>query len=656
MLTFFLKIFVPGPFPDGLTYSHHAPLTPGLRVRVGLGRREVIGITEEIVEAPDCPERLESIKPILAVLDADPLISPAIWALARFTADYYHAPLGDVLAGALPNALRKGRPLPKPTAETGHQQPRGYALHPEQIQAIAACERNHHTFAVHLLQGVTGSGKTQVFSELIQREITRGRQVLLLVPEIGLTGQMVERIQAQLSGQFVVSHSNLADGARARAFASAGAGVADLLIGTRSALWTPMPRLGLILVDEEHDGAYKNQEGTRYSARDLAVVRASQAGIPVVLSSATPSLESWQAAAQGRYLRIELRARPSSVHPSQVELIDARHDHPEHGLTHRARRAIGEALAAGHQSMIFLNRRGYAPVLLCRQCGYSPSCRHCDARPTLHRHPDVLWCHHCDHRSRPPAVCPECTGLEFLPIGQGTARLQETLEASFPDHPVIRVDRDTTTGRRAFEKLLAPVLAGEPCVLVGTQLLAKGHDFPNLSTVIVVDGDQGLLSADFRAVEHFAQQLTQVSGRAGRHQIQGQILIQTHQPDSPWLQRILNQDYDQLAAALCAERTAYQWPPETRLALITARAPVLTDALTALGAVAHALRQLNSPLQILGPAPAPMERRNTHYFGQLLIRGPRALVHWALQQTGPWAYRRAGRVMFQLDVDPWDLW
>lgn len=649
----FLKVFVPGPFPEPLTYHSDAPVAQGARVRVPLGSREVIGlagtaIADHLIE--------DATKAVIEILDPVPLISVEIFALVDFASAYYHTPPGDLLLSALPSALRKGKAYPKPRIESGRGETPAYPLHAEQIAAITAIDAAAEQFHCFLLQGVTGSGKTQVFSELIAKTVARGQQVLLLVPEIGLTGQMVTRIQQQLTGDLVVSHSNLADGARARAFAAASEGIADVLIGTRSALFTPMPRLGLILIDEEHDSAYKNQEGALFSARDLAIVRAQHASIPIVLSSATPSIETWSAANQGRYTRLRLNTRPGAQQHTRLELIDARRDRPKDGLTQAARLAITRTLDHGQQALIFLNRRGYAPVLMCTECGWTPECRHCDAKPTLHRQPDLLWCHHCDHRSRPPAICPACSGLQLMAIGQGTERLSEAVEALFPGIAVIRIDRDTTARRKAFETLLQPVIAGDPCILVGTQMLAKGHDFKNLSTVVVADGDQGLLGADFRAVEHFAQLLTQVAGRAGRHHTDGRVLIQTHRPDSSWFPLILSQDYDRLASAIDEERKLFDWPPHQHLALVTARGPESNQVFEALGTIAQQFRALGSPLKILGPAPAPMERRNRQYHAQLLIQGSRSLLHWALDETGPWGYRRQGKVMFQLDVDPWDLW
>jgi len=653
MPNFFIKVFVPGPFFEPLIYTSETPIKAGVRVRVALGSREIIGISDGETEKP---KTLKKIKSILSIIDEHSIISREQKTLVQFASDYYKAPLGDFLLSSLPAPIRKGRPMPVAKTESGLARPCAHQITNEQSKAIQSIDEVYESFQCFLLQGVTGSGKTQIFSELIQRTLARKQQVLLLVPEIGLTGQMVERIREQLDGQLAVSHSGLADGARARAFVAASDGVADVLIGTRSTLFTPMPRLGLILIDEEHDGAYKNQEGCRYSARDLAVVRGQQHGIPVVLSSATPSLETWHRAELGKYKRLRLSARPSQRPAPLIRLIDSRHDKPRNGLTDASRRAIRQTIDCKQQVLVFLNRRGYSPVLMCTDCGWIPGCRHCDARPTLHRQPDSLWCHHCDHRTKKPTVCPKCSGSNLLAIGQGTERLEEALSESFSDIPIIRVDRDTTSRKRSFQRLLEPVINGDPCIIVGTQMLAKGHDFKKLATVIVADADQGLASADFRSVEHFIQLLTQVAGRAGRHQDRGQVLIQTYQPDSDWITRILTQDYDQIATAMIAERALFNWPPSSHLALITARATALTPVFNALDEIAQQIQALNSPVKILGPAPAPMERRNRQYHGQLLILGKRPVVQWVLKATGPWAYKKDGKVLIQLDVDPWDLW
>jgi primosomal protein N' (replication factor Y) (superfamily II helicase) len=651
MTGFFIQVFVPGPFSGPLTYTSPSTIEAGCRVQVALGHREVIGIVAGPGQASD---HHDPAKPITACLDEMPILDMPIMALTEFAARYYFAAPGDLLLGALPKPLRAGKPRPKPLTIEGQGLTSGVHRTDAQHLACQAITDALGSFQPFLLQGVTGSGKTQVFIDLMHAVIGRQQQILLLIPEIGLTGRIAERIGEQLSGHYQIMHSGRTPVERARAFMAARDGLCDVLIGTRSCLLTPLPRLGLILIDEEHDSSYKNLDGPRYSARDLAVMRAKQASCPVILASATPALETWERANQGHYQRLRLPARASGIDPPQLSLIDARTDRPVDGLTQAARHAIERTLARDEQALVFLNRRGYAPVLYCADCGWSPMCKHCDSKPAVHHHPHTLWCHHCDARQAIPRQCPSCGHPELLRLGEGTERLADRLTQLFPSTPVIRVDRDSTVRKRAFETLLEPVIAGTPCILVGTQMLAKGHDFDRLTTVIVADADQGLLGTDFRSIEHFSQLLTQVSGRAGRRDIQGNVLIQTHRPDSPWFPLILSQDYDALADAMLAERQHMGWPPATHLAVIRARGSDAESTLQALAPIARKLRL--EGVNVLGPAPAPMERRNRQFHGQCVVVGERNQLHRALQATGPWLYRRTGKVLIQLDVDPWDLW
>lgn len=653
MPNYFIKIFVAGPFLSPLTYRADTEIQAGIRVRVPLGSREVIGLTE----GPDTHNKLpDRCKPVMEVLDDSPILTKDDFSLLAFAANYYHSPVGSVVMSSLPTSIRRGKKIPKGKITLGLNEPHAYELTKQQVQVINRVRAIHYKFSCFLLQGVTGSGKTRIFIELIRSTIQKKKQVLLLIPEIGLSGQMEARIRETLNGTLTTYHSGLADGARASAFVAASSGQAQVLIGTRSSLFTPMPNLGLILVDEEHDGAYKNQNGMRYSARDLAIVRAKYLEIPVVLSSATPSMESWLAAESKRYVKLELTERPNRKPHPKLIVIDTRREKPDSGLTHTVRLAIQQTIERGEQALIFLNRRGYAPVNMCTNCGFLPKCPHCDATPTLHRQPEILWCHHCDTKRYPAKCCPSCGSENMLPIGNGTERLEEYLISHFPNVPIIRVDRDTTTRRYSFKRLLEPVVAGDPCILLGTQMLAKGHDFKNLTTVVVSDADQGLLGADFRSIEHFSQLMTQVSGRAGRRNRLGQVFIQTHRPESPWLEQIIDHNYDALATQILAERNQFGWPPYTHLALITGRALQSDKVFLALNDIRQHFEQLKSPLRLMGPAPAPMERRNRWYHGQLLVAGTRSLIQWALKETGPWAYKKQGKVIFQLDVDPWDLW
>ncbi|WP_158880509.1 primosomal protein N' [Rhodanobacter sp. L36] len=531
-------------------------------------------------------------------------------------------------------------------------------LSDEQRNAVAAVAESLGAFQPYLLDGVTGSGKTEVYLALIEQVLARGRQALLLVPEIGLAPQTVRRLRDRLGVGVEVLHSNLSEGDRTRAWLRARSGDARVILGTRSAIFTPLPQAGLIIVDEEHDGAYKQQDGFRYHARDLAIVRARALNIPVLLGSGTPSLESLANAESGRYRTLHLRARPGAIRPPQVEIIDMRAQRLDHGMSPALLEAVADTIARGEQAMVFRNRRGYAPVLLCHNCGWHADCPRCDRPLTLHAGRRQLICHHCDYRQRPPTTCPTCGANDLKPQGQGTERLEEALVAQFPQVPVLRVDRETTRRRDSFETLLATLQDHQPTVLVGTQMLAKGHDLPNLTLVAIVGVDEGLHSVDFRAGERLAQLVVQVAGRAGRARKPGRVLLQTHQPEHPLLRGLLARGYAAAARELLAERHQSQLPPYSHQVLLRAEAPLrehvdgfLTDA--------HAALPNLTSLQIAGPMPAPMPLRAGRHRGQLLLEADsRATLHGMLRtwQLALTALPSARRVRWSLDVDPIDLY
>lgn len=431
-----------------------------------------------------------------------------------------------------------------------------------------------------------------------------------------------------------------------------------MILGTRSAVFTPLPQAGLIIVDEEHDGAYKQQEGFRYHARDLALVRARALGVPVLLGSGTPSLESLANVEAGRYRSLHLRARPGAVRPPQVQIIDMRAQRLEHGMSPALLAAVAETVARGEQALVFRNRRGYAPVLLCHACGWHAGCPRCERPLTLHAARRQLICHHCDYRQRVPAACPACGAGDLKPQGQGTERLEEALATQFPQVPVLRVDRETTRRRDAFEQLLASLQDERPAILVGTQMLAKGHDLPNLTLVAIVGVDEGLHSIDFRAGERLAQLVVQVAGRAGRARKPGRVLLQTHQPEHPLLRSLLAQGYAAAARELLAERRLIQLPPYSHQVLLRAEAPQ-REQVEAFLAAAHAALPINDQLQVAGPMPAPMPLRAGRHRGQLLLEAAsRQLLHAMLR---PWqlaltALPPARKVRWSLDVDPIDLY
>lgn len=733
-----LRVALPVPLPRLFDYA--APAGPaagpgdvGRRVRVPFGPRELVGVVAEVGPADDATQALRT---ALDWLDHGPLLHGELATSLRWLARYTHAPLGEVLATALPAALRRGEPLPDthawawqlteagrtalpglkaggrphrlatllaPQARdedaldlalAGWRTPartlaaRGFAerfavpasqlapapqsgppLHAEQqqaVDAVAACSG----FAALLLDGVTGSGKTEVYLQAIADCLGRGRQALVLVPEIGLTPQTLARFRARLGVPVHALHSGLGDGERARVWTAAARGESRVIVGTRSSVFVPLPDAGLIVVDEEHDGSYKQQDGIRYHARDFALVRAKALDVPVLLGSATPSLESLQNAVSGRYAHLRLTRRAGAAKPPAVRVLDVRKRPLEAGLSPESLSTISAALAAGGQVLVFKNRRGYAPVLLCHDCGWSAHCPRCSTPEhphpmTVHAGGRRLQCHHCGHRASAPPACPDCASLGLQPQGVGTERIEELLAARFADVPVLRIDRGSTRRRDALEGLLG-TLGDAPGILIGTQMLAKGHDLPNLTLVCVVGIDEGLFSADFRAGEKLAQLLIQVAGRAGRADRPGTVLLQTHHPEHPLLLTLISGGYHAFAATELAQREAAGFPPFAPLALLRAESQQAQPPMAFLQAARrvlapHAGRDAQGMPTLLldGPVVAPMPRRAGVYRAQLLIAcDQRPRLHAILDAALPdiYALPEARRARWSLDVDPVDLY
>ena len=528
----------------------------------------------------------------------------------------------------------------------------------EQSAAIAQVAGQLGSFAPMLLEGITGSGKTEVYLTLIEQTIARGEQALVLVPEIGLTPQALRRFRERLPGRIEVLHSGLSDGERTRAWLAAARGEADVVLGTRSAVFVPMRRAGLIVIDEEHDASYKQQEGWRYSARDLALVRGRALNVPVLLGSATPSLETLANVDAGRYGKLHLSERPGAARLPDFHCVDLRGKPLRHGLAADTIAALRACLARGEQALVFRNRRGYAPVLTCHSCGWHAACARCDKPLTWHRGAARLRCHHCGAEQRVPAHCPQCSNLHLAPQGLGTERLEESLAEIFPGTPLVRIDRETTRRKNALDDLLGTLAPDRPALIVGTQMLAKGHDLPNLTLVVIVGVDEGLFSVDFRAEERLAQLVVQVAGRAGRAHKPGAVWLQTHHPDHPLLQTLLRHGYAAAAQRLLLERRAAGLPPYAHLALLRAEAQLESQVEEFLQA-AVALAAQPDGVALLGPMPAPMPRRAGRLRGQLLLSADeRARLHaflpdWVTQLR---ALRVARRVRWSLDVDPLDLY
>ncbi|MHB1352328.1 MAG: primosomal protein N', partial [Thiobacillus sp.] len=507
-------------------------------------------------------------------------------------------------------------------------------------------------FGVHLVHGVTGSGKTELYLRVIDAVLAAGRQALVLIPEIALTPQLEGHFRARFPGRrFATLHSGLAEAARTENWLAAPG--CDVLLGTRLAVFAPLPRLGLILVDEEHDTSFKQQDGLRYSARDVAIARGKQAGVPVLLGSATPSLESYARARSGRYRLLELRQRAiAAARLPEIGLVDLRHVPQENGLTAPALAALRATLARSEQSLVFLNRRGYAPALYCPSCAWVSPCPHCSARLVLHRGAQRLKCHHCGFETRIPSECPDCGNPDLKPLGQGTQRVEETLAANLPAARIRRIDRDTMRPR-AWAELGTAVHGGEVDVLVGTQMLAKGHDFPNMTLALILDADGALYSPDFRATERLFAQLMQVAGRAGRAEKPGRVLIQTAFPDHPLFRHLQRHDYAGYARELLAERKQLELPPYARQILVRAEATTMDAALAFLRRAA-ALAPEAPAVSVFAATPAPMARVANLERAQLLIQSPsRAALQAFVRDWRPRLESiRPRPARWSLDVDP----
>ncbi len=692
-----------------------AALRPGSLVEVPFGRTRQVGvvllITDTTFIAPD------KLRYILRHLDDRPALSLHIIRFAQFCADYYHYPLGPILLSVLPPRLRDALPFSAAapwlcltdagvgaepplrahaqrkllaalrTARCQHRdviRQHGQTRHAvtlvaagwarwqalshsdastvspsalpettaEQQQVLDAVLPTLDHYGVHLLHGATGSGKTEIYLRLIAAVHARGRQSLVLIPEIALTPQIENLFRARFPDfRIALLHSGLNNNARAENWLAATE--CDLLLGTRLSVFAPLPRLGLIVVDEEHDTSFKQQEGLRYSARDMAVARAKMLDIPIVLGSATPSLETYAHALQGRYKLLEMRERAfvGATLP-EITLVDLRHVPLENGLTRPVLQALTDNHARSEQSLVFLNRRGYAPALYCPSCAWVSPCPRCSARLVLHRSGQRLKCHHCGHEARIPTACPSCASPDLKALGQGTQRLEETLTAALPQARIRRIDRDTMRPR-AWAELGDDLRNGQVDILVGTQMLAKGHDFPNMTLAVILDTDGALYSPDFRATERLFAQLMQVSGRAGRADKPGRVLVQTAFPEHPLFRHLLRHDYAAFAVELLAERRKLDLPPYTRQALLRAEAPQMAAAMAYLRSALQAAPDIPQ-VSVFDPTPAPMARVAGLERAQLLIQSASrpALQQFLANWRPQLAAIKPQVARWSLDVDP----
>ncbi|OLV29508.1 primosomal protein N' [Haemophilus parainfluenzae] len=511
-------------------------------------------------------------------------------------------------------------------------------------------------FNVWLLEGVTGSGKTEIYLQYIEEVLKKGKQILVLVPEIGLTPQTVRRFQARFNVEIDVLHSNLNDTQRLNVWERARTGQSAIVIGTRSALFTQFSDLGLIILDEEHDGSFKQQDGWRYHARDLGIVLAQKLNIPILLGSATPSLESMNNVQNGKYHHLVLSKRAGNATALRQFVIDLKHQRIQNGLSEPLLQRMQEHLEKGNQVLLFLNRRGFAPVLLCHECGWIDECHHCEKPYTYHQHQRVLRCHHCGAQKTVPMQCGHCGSTHLVTTGLGTEQLEETLKARFPQYNIARIDRDSTARKGKLEGYLEDIQQGKSQILIGTQMLAKGHHFPNVTLVALVNVDNALFSLDFRAEERLAQLYVQVAGRSGRAEKQGEVVLQTHYPDHPLLTTLLEKGYQAFAEETLKLRHNMGLPPFSFQALFKAQCRHSEEAENALSQLASFFyEQKIEGLQVLGPIPAPFSKKAGQYRWQLLLQhASRKQLQAALSRYSP-ELIKSSQVRLILDVDPLDL-
>ena len=729
------QVAVPSPLREVFDYLPKQPaqsILPGSRVIVPFGNRTVIGfVISTAIKSHIAPHKLKFIKDIL---DREPVLPNDILSILKWSSQYYHHPIGQVLAAALPKKIREANPidpmikiwksieflsekklrlienaprqralfdllrkncLPKadikragfsdtvikelekkelifeimervvkaksftPISEIN---PKAMSLNKEQKLAVTTITEAANRFQCFLLYGVTGSGKTEVYMQAMQMHLAKGKQCLFLVPEIGLAPQTLHRLTERFDCPIKTLHSGLSHSARLESWKMAREGRTGILIGTRSSVFCPFSNLGIIIVDEEHDLSFKQQDGFKYSARDLAILRAKTVNIPIILGSATPSLETLQNVHTKKYDQLTLlKTAVNSPLPHRL-LIDTSKQRLTHGLSEPLLEKIKKHLDAKKQVLIFINRRGFAPAISCQSCGWVAECENCVSQKTVHINPPRICCHHCGDVSELPQKCPICYHSKFETLGVGTQKLETFLRIHFKNTPVFRIDRDSTRNKNEFNKILDQITVGESCIMIGTQMIAKGHHFPNITLVAVIDADSGLFSPDFRGQEYMAQTITQVSGRTGRANLLGEVIVQTRHASHITLQNVIKGGYSEFAHMILKERKIGGMPPFCRLAVIKANSKTLSTSIKFLDNCKVFIKNINKKysqkVESIGPFPAPLEKRDGKFRAQLLLKSTKQatlqrLLGELVSRLEP--VKNPSGLRWYLDVDPVDL-
>ena len=700
----------------------------GKRYRLPFGSGNKVGVLLNLQQ--DSSVAHERTRLVLDCLDEIPVLSEHMMALARWMANYYLQPLGEVIFQCLPAQLRSGKSEKPEQVKYWHaltidenwretmrrRSPKQFELFAaieqstdglnaaqlkqvnqgwsslikalelkqavrwdfskpqgsdqvlevppqssaDQAQVLGQLEARLDVFSVHLIDGITGSGKTEVYFHLIQWQLAQCKQIIYLVPEIGLTSQLVERVRRRFGEQFAISHSGLTNRQRYLAWERFRTGEVNIMLGTRSSLFSQNDRLGLIIIDEEHDSSYKQEDGIRYHARDVAIKRAQMLNIPIVLGTATPSLESLNNCDREHYYLYQLSQRPTRHAPPKIELVDTSNVKLMSGCSPYLLTKIDQHLKQQGQVLLFLNRRGFAPVVMCHECDWQANCAHCDSKLTLHHRINTLLCHHCGHRQTMPITCPKCQHAEIKHYGIGTEQLEQGLKWRYPDTPIIRIDRDTIASREEFASRLMQIQSGEPCIIIGTQMIAKGHDYPAITLSAILDADQALFSASYRATEQLVQTVFQVSGRSGRGEIQGESLLQSGYISHPLMQSMVTQNYREIASTILQGRKMIGFPPYARVVMFRADAMSLGEAMEKLVEVKKCLQTSEKikKLNCIGPMPALMTRRIGRYRAQLcLFSQDITTLRSALRETMPTLQeiKNTSTVKWVIDVDAFDL-